>query len=131
MEFEDLVDAEQPDGTPREGNRVRDATFKGVPRFGRRGLHIRAAERGDERADRRVGRPYLHTADLGGQENLLLGVKSARVMDEGEAIMHVLHLGGRVATIPGIEGGRTGMSIGDEKRQFAGSDDRESTGLVA
>ena len=51
-----LVDAEQEDRAPREGDRVGDAALEHVARLGRRGLHVGAAQQRDHLADRALRR---------------------------------------------------------------------------
>src|SRR6478672_6880739 len=54
-----------------------------------------------------------------------------RIKDEGEAILHVLHLVRRIFAIPGIDRPDAALGVADQERQLAGSNDGEATGLVA
>src|SRR6476659_11313845 len=52
------------------------------------------------------------------------------IKDEGEAILHVLHLVRRIFAIPGIDRPDAALGVADQERQLAGSNDGEATGLV-
>src|SRR3954469_22201131 len=56
---------------------------------------------------------------------------SDRIENEGEAILHVLHLGRRIFAIPGVDRADAALGVADQERQLAGGDDGEAAGLVA
>jgi len=58
-------------------------------------------------------------------------VQGARVVREGKAEMHFLHLLGGISPVPGVDGGRTGLGVGDHEGQRGGREDREAARLVA
>ena len=127
-----LVDAEQHDRAPREGDRLGDALLQHVARFRRGGLHVGAAEQRDEARDRGVRGPHLHALHVAGHDDLLLGgMERAGIVREGEAVVDVRHLLGGVLAIPRIERGAAFLRIGEQERQLHRAHDREAAGLVA
>ena len=127
-----LVDAEQHDRAPREGNRLGDALLQHVARLRRRGLHVGAAEKGNEARDRGVRGPHLHALHVGRHHDLLLGrMERAGIVREGEAVVHVRHLLGGVFAVPRVERRAAGLGVGEEERQLHRAHHREAARLVA
>src|SRR4051794_18912335 len=52
-------------------------------------------------------------------------------MNEGEAELDVLHLLLDIFPVPGVERHRAALGIRHQERQFAGTDDRETSRLIA
>ena len=130
-ELRDFLDAEQEDRVPREGDGVRHAALQRIPRFRSRGLDIGAAQRRHHLADRDLSGADLQSFHVAGQDDLLLGVKGAGIMDEGEAEMRVAHLLRRIFAVPGVHRERAALGVADRERKLRRVDDREAAGLVA
>ena len=117
---------------PREGHRLGHPFFQHIADFRRAGLHIGAAQQGHPGGDGRLRRPDLHSLDVARHDDLLgLGMEGERIEDEGEAVLHVLHLVRRVFAVPAVDRAVAAVGIADQERQFARGDDREAAGLVA
>src|ERR1043165_7663237 len=69
---------------------------------------------------------YFRHRDLLG-----LGMERARIMEEREAELHVLHLLLGIFAVPLVERAGAFLGVRHHERQVAGVDDREAAGLVA
>ncbi len=67
----------------------------------------------------------------GTHDLLVLRMPGQRIEDEGEAVLHVLHLGRRVFAIPGVDRPDAALGVADQERQLAGGDDGEAARLIA
>ena len=131
MVLDHLVDAKQRQRPPGESDGVGHAAFEHVTRLGRGGLHIGAAQHGDDLAHGGGGRAHLHAFDVGGTHHFFARVQGARVVCEGKAEMHFLHFLGGISPVPGINGGGAGLGVGDHEGQRGGCKDWETARLVA
>jgi len=74
---------------------------------------------------------HLEAFHVGRRQQLFLAVEGAGIVNEGEAVLHVLHLLGRVGAVPRVDGGRTAFAVGEQERQAGAGHHREAPGLVA
>ncbi len=127
----DLVDTEQENRTPGEGDLVGDATLDRVARFRSRGLNVGAAEHFHHLADGALGGAHFQPLEIGRDQNFLLAVQRAGIVDECETEVGVLHLGRRIFVVPLVQRQGAFLAVGEHEGKLAGSGDRETTGLIA
>ncbi len=131
MVFDDLVDAEQIERAPGKGDGVGNAALENFPRLRRRGLDIRAAKLGHKLGDRALRRAHLNAAQILRHHDLLARVQGARVVNEGEAEVRILHLGRGVFAIPRVERRSALSRVAEHERHLADGDDRKTARLIA
>ena len=133
MILRDLVDAEQRHRAPREGDGLGHALLHHVAHLRSRSACTLVPPSSVTQAATVAcdGRTFMPLMSPGTTIFFLLECHVQRIEDEGEAVLHVLHLVRRVFAIPGVDRADAALGVADQERQLAGGDDREAAGLVA